>query len=205
MSLNEQNILSYWQKRATSQGERTVGNGGLPMSVQDKEYEEKAKHVFSVCPQNLYTLDYGCGIGRYAPFFERYAGGDITESLLAIARSRNPEKRFFNLTSPIGHGIPDDVAGQTELLFFSTVLQHCSDEVCLKILSSVIPALPKLKAVFMYENSVVGESWHVKGRGWGDYGSLLNRAGQYHSSIFFSEHKVHNEEHCASIFWAAKI
>ncbi len=194
--LEENQIKKYWHKRSEEQGEKTVGFNNDPITKQNYRYAKRMDFIFQHVPTNLKTLDYGCGIGRYAPKFPFYIGMDITYNLVTIAKDNNPDKRFVVIPSPC---IPDDVSMKhTELFFTATVLQHCSDEVVRNILSN----LPDVSMIALYENNHVKESKHVKGRTTREYWELLpkNLRKDIRRRESYS-HVIHGERHTLSIFY----
>lgn len=196
MSLPKDQIKTYWQDRSAKQDELTVGNGGMPIEIQDKEYSEKSEFIFSLCPRDMATLDFGCGTGRYAKFFDYYLGADLTENLLKIAKKNNPDKNFILLDNECLEGC---IFSGAHLVFTSTVLQHCSDEVCKRLLLNLrVGAQPH--AYFFYENSVPAVSGHVKGRSSDDYKKLLESAKYKIRTAQYKTHTVHGESHTASLF-----
>lgn len=194
--LEEQHIKNYWHKRSAEQGERTVGFSGESMTKQNYRYKKRMDFIFRHVPTNLKTLDYGCGIGRYAHKFPFYIGMDITYNLIVIAKGNYPDKKFLVIPDPC---IPSDVSlKHTELFFTATVLQHCSDEVVKKILSN----LPDVEMIALYENNHVKESKHVKGRTSAEYWGLLPE--RLRKSIRMRDsysHLIHEEKHTLSIFY----
>lgn len=175
MSLN--NIEEYWDNRYNKQGFLTVGNY-QNLKEQDQEYKEKQDFIFTHCPTNLRTLDYGCGVGRYSRFFDYYIGIDITKKAIELAKQYNPDAQFYNT---------DKINFEFELFFTATVLQHCSDKIVNDIFNKISDR--KNITLCLYENSTKGESEHVKGRDSYDFG--------YFKIIEYKKYKhvIHNEEH----------
>ena len=192
--IEEKRIKDYWKERAGRQGRRTVGFVGTPLEKEDKRYAKRKKLIFSLCPRNLQTLDYGCGVGRYAPDFEKYTGADITTQLLELAREDNPGKTFVQLQEP---WLPAEGLPKIELFFTATVLQHNSDEVVARILASVKPhAAPGIR-FSLYENAQVVTD-HVKARSPQDYADMvavLFKVKRVRSKC----HKIHKEKHCCAL------
>lgn len=67
--LKENEVKNYWNIRYQQQDERAVGFWESSIEEQNKRYEIRKTFISTLCPTNLKTLDYGCGIGRYADFF----------------------------------------------------------------------------------------------------------------------------------------
>src|SRR5436190_1485775 len=70
--LEEEQVRPYWEARSSHQGARTVGFANSAMDVQDEHHQQRREFIFAHCPRHLPTLDYGCGIGRYAEEFDTY-------------------------------------------------------------------------------------------------------------------------------------
>jgi SAM-dependent methyltransferase len=189
--LEEEKIVGYWENRAKAQGAGTVGFGNQPLAAQDLMYNERKRFILKTCPSDLKTLDYGCGIGRYADCFPKYMGVDITDELLILAKKRNPGKKFVRQKS----SIPDFSRINFELFFTSTVLQHCSEDVVLKILSAVAKRKDSGIHLCLYENSDERvNSAHVKGRSPEVYVAMLSKLFKI-EEVRVDSHVVHGEKH----------
>lgn len=185
-----QNVKEYWDKRSSIQKELTVGfSGNQNMSLQNNEYDEKTEFVKQYIDNNLKTLDYGCGIGRWSNLFKNYLGVDITKNLLEIAKEKNKDKQYILLEKPILSNI-DYVFEQ---FFTSTVLQHCDDDLVDDIIKSLYEAKQSGFVIVLYENSIV-KAPHVNGRKPQEYKKMFEK---YFNVLSFESdtHIVHNEEH----------
>lgn len=194
MSIEIGSIKKYWEDRANRQGYLTVGTS-IDEFYQDEEYKEKQDFIFSHLPINLRTLDYGCGVGRYSKFFDKYLGVDITKPLLNIAKQMNPDKDYVLMETPYDINMKYDF----ELFFTSTVLQHNSDDVVSKLFFEISQIKKRYLCLAFYENSIIEESYHVKGRNMFDYKKLLSLFFDIQSFEYYP-HIVHGEEHTLSIF-----
>jgi len=191
--LPEVEIVDYWKKRAAVQGEKTVGFANQDMAEQDLQYQQRRELIFGVCPTDLSVLDYGCGIGRYAPYFPEYTGIDITLSLLEIASKNNPGKRFLHQKE----AVPDFTGISFSLFFTATVLQHCAEEVVFKIFNALRKSKQGNFGIFLYENSDLRvDSSHVRGRPIDFYRSVIEKRFFIKSEVSAS-HLIHGEEHSA--------
>lgn len=167
--LTEEGVRTYWEKRAKRNGVRTTGHISYTLQGQDERYKAQKQFIFAYCPQHLKTLDYGCGIGRYAEDFEYYLGVDFTKSLLTIARERCPTAKFLKLNSSF---LDRELDFDPELIFTSCVLQHNPDDVVLKIFESFVPIV-KGEIVFgLYENTET-QSGHMRGRTSKEYVDMI--------------------------------
>jgi len=134
------------------------------------------------------TLDYGCGIGRYAGEFEHYLGVDFTDSLLDIARMRHPEADFLLLHSPY---LDCNLDFNPELIFTANVLQHNPDDVVLKIFESFIPIVKGGIMFGLYENAEA-QSGHMRGRTGKKYVEMIEkyfRVYEWESASYIQDEK----------------
>jgi hypothetical protein len=195
--LPAKDVKKYWKERAIKLQETAVGYGDQGKVNQDLFYKERTNFLFSYIKHPYLTMDYGCGIGRYANCFENYIGVDMTAELLVIAKKNNPDKMFYHLMekpfinkhfmSPIGR------------IFTATVLQHCNTDLCLKIMKGWNNFVPSVEEICMYENSMDFQKPHVTGRTSGNYIEMLSDVGYI---IKYSEshtHTVKGEQHTLTI------
>lgn len=205
--LKEQEAKKYWEERAEKLNECAVGFGDQNLEKQNVLYEERKKHIFKYVSRLIPTIDYGCGIGRYAKeFLGEYVGYDITKKLLNIARQNNSDKSFILLEQPY-FTPPED--GKCELLldsdkgtswfeqfFTATVLQHCHDEVVVKLFKSIKENVGAQDFTFcLYENSCKFEKPHVIGRYPERYYAMVAEAGFKVLDFDYYPHIVKGEEH----------
>jgi len=169
IKLSEKGVQSYWRDRANRDGIRATGHCAYTLDRQDERYKIGKEFIFTYCPKHLRTLDYGCGIGRYAKDFKYYLGVDFTESLLAIARERYPEAKFLKLNSPF---LDCELNFDPELIFTSCVLQHNPDDVVLKIFESFAPIVKGDIMFGLYENTEI-QSGHMRGRTGEEYVGMI--------------------------------
>lgn len=189
--LTEVNMLGYWRHRAEEQQERTVGFAGQDMATQDELYAKRTEFLLKHCPTDRQTLDYGCGIGRYASLFPKYTGIDITEELIRIAKRRNPGKVFLHQKDPV----PNFAGMNFDMFFTSTVLQHCAESVVDKILEAVAAVRSKSIVLCLYENSDKRVfATHVVGRSSESYRRIVSKFFDIKDWKTVS-HIVHGEEH----------
>jgi SAM-dependent methyltransferase len=168
--MKKSQILDYWKNRAENQKERTVGWNGISIEKQDITYQQRKDFIFKFCPRNLKTLDYGCGIGRYAMEFNEYLGVDITHQLLKIAKKRNPTKTFQQLNELNLTGINFI----PELFFTATVLQHNPDDVVEGIFKSLSLIKSENMMLCLYENSS-DKNIHMHPRSSSDYIDIVSK------------------------------
>lgn len=192
--LNKDKVKEYWENRSDKYGARTVGFNNTNIEEQDLRYEERYNFIIPKLSDNYKTLDYGCGIGRYAGKFENYEGYDITVNLLNIAKEQHPDKKFIHLED-IGVPIND-----CERFFTSAVLQHNSDETVEIIFNSVKNNMGKLKQIVLYENTFKAKDLaHIKFRTDDQYIKFVTN---YFKCVNISKyhHIIHGEDHSLLIF-----
>jgi SAM-dependent methyltransferase len=200
--LNEDQAKSYWEDRAKTHQESAVGFDCRAIEEQDINYNIRTNFIFKNLDTYLPTLDYGCGIGRYAQQFSKYVGADMTKELIKLARKRNKGKRFVHLSHPYLTEVETfniRYKFDIEQVLTTTVLQHCDDELVIKILKSFKDNLLGLKRLCFYEKDAGDKKPHVISRSTLDYMTLLSEAG-IHTNGNCKSHIVHNEKHTLSVF-----
>ena len=132
--------LEYWKLRYDRHHERVPGTGNKKISIQDKEYEKKVNFIIPEIKYNKndVIVDYGCGIGRYAPYFhpKNYIGYDPVEKAVELAKERNPE-----------HVCTSNLPEKADILLFFTVLQHIPVE------KWNFLRIKGVKTIYLYENT----------------------------------------------------
>lgn len=197
MSLKRDDIKGYWDRRSKAQQRRTVGYGGIKTPKQDVNYVIRKKFILDKIDLTAYTLDYGCGIGRYSENFPHYVGVDITERLLKYAQEDNPNKHFIHTPTPY---LEDIQLPDVEQIFTATVLQHNSDAMVECILRSFRDKYPNLKTLILYENShpKLGGA-HVKGRSPAEYEKIVRELFNVKEVDVYT-HNLCKQDHSLSIF-----
>jgi len=199
--LTEDETQEYWEERSNKLGERTVGYGDKSLEQQDGFYKEVSEFIFNIVDGSLSTVDYGCGIGRHSPSFTgTYLGIDMTEQLIRYAMKRNPNKTYICSNNPY---ISDDIGGiqWIQQFFTATVLQHCDDELVLKILDSVYYQ-KKTNFIFaLYENSHGFKKSHVIGRKPSDYIDFIKKVGFNIGKLQVNTHLNKGEQHSLIKVW----
>jgi len=190
MAIQKEDIKKYWSERSSVQGARTVGFANSPTHIQDNNYKIRKEFIFKVCPKNLKTLDYGCGIGRYSKEFDNYLGVDVCENLINIAKNDNSEKEYFLVEEPAK--IPDFFC--PELFFTATVLQHNSDEVVEELFKNLSLVCKSDIYFSIYENSQANGKT-IKSRSSKDYCSIISKYFKLHSDGNCRTHNIHGENH----------
>ena len=192
MSIPIDKVFSYWEKRTAEQGDRTVGFANGVMDIQDKEYESRFDFISPYLDEGS-TLDYGCGTGRYAHFYDEneYTGADITQRLLDIAISNYPSHSFMKLGN-----VGDIPKVEFDTFFTATVLQHNSDETVRLIFSNLRKMKSKNLQFVLYENNQV-RCRHVKGRSPSEYLGFVSDFFEI-KTFTEGEHIICGEKHSIS-------
>lgn len=119
----------YWRRR-WAQVQATGGNYDTMICWTPDEYAEEAKILGEAIEYFLgghdmgKVVDFGCGKGRFAPFFKDYVGLDIIPALVEENRKAHPGKRFETIPSiSMDAKIPI-----CDIVLAVTVLQHIDDE-----------------------------------------------------------------------------
>ena len=149
--LPQHRVKEYWDNRSAEQKVRTVGPQGSSLVQQNRIYQERFDFMRHRVPFTQYTLDFGCGIGRYSKLFDpaKYFGVDICESLLDYAKDHNPRYRYQLLSEPI----LTDIDFEFNIFFTSTVLQHNDDDSVKAILDSAKNCGQNNLVLCLYENT----------------------------------------------------
>ena len=186
-------VIQYWKSRASQQGKRTVGYNNIPIDEQDENYKIRTDFIISKIDTSLFTLDYGCGVGRYSRFFTKYLGVDITKELLDIAIEENPGYSYELLISPDLSGV---YLSEVEQFYTSTVLQHNTNE-SIKLILSELSKAENLKSIVMYESSAYGvnvSNSHMNWRTVEDYEKIVREHFDVLKFEYF-KHMIHGSEH----------
>lgn len=185
-------VQEYWNQRSAKQGKATVGFVSNTLQQQEEEYKVKKEFVSNyLLPFDGITLDYGCGVGRFADTFDNYIGAELTQDLYSIALKEHPDKAFIKLNYPFE--IPKISFDQ---LFTSTVLQHNHDDSIDQFFKSL--STTSVSRIVLYENDQV-KAPHCVGRTTEEYKLLLAKHFKVKTLKFIS-HRVHGEKHTLSIF-----
>ena len=176
------NNINYWQNRYdTLGGERTVGNRGWDKKTYDKESEytrENLQPYFSKLTDVNNLLDFGCGIGRFAPFLNQYCnqyhGCDIVNSTI--------EKNKNNFSDEYKFGVIKDSKipfGNTkfDVIFTSVILQHVVNE---DLLNYYMEQFRKRSRKYIVLCEILHEAkdnHYLKFRNYDNYKNLIENQG----------------------------
>ena len=89
---------TYWADRLDHQGPKYVAYNNRSSSFK-QQVGVFQRHMEKLIPKGGSLLDFGCGVGRFAPFGEkwvdRYEGVDIVEEVLCYLCDRNVIYVYF--------------------------------------------------------------------------------------------------------------
>lgn len=205
--LREREAQEYWKERASKLKKKAVGFGDQTLKTQDAIYAQRKNFIFQYVSRLSATIDYGCGIGRYADdFLGKYVGYDMTKELLEIAKNNHPDRKFIHLKQPY-FSPPEE--GKIELIldrdkgsswfdqfFTATVLQHCHYDVVMKLLKSIKWDVKARDFTFcFYENSCKFEKPHIVGRSPDQYWAMVHDAGFTIVDFDYHTHELKREAH----------
>jgi SAM-dependent methyltransferase len=196
-------IKEYWDKRSSLQGDRTVGFGNQPITVQDENYRQRYEFVVPCLDNNRMTLDFGCGIGRYTDFFkpEKYIGVDVCLNLLERAQENNTDYKFVYIPNGVIETLDTE---PIEQVFTATVLQHNSDRQVIEILKSWKPYVSNICCFVLYENCHnVNDADHIAFRQPERYKDLISEVFEV-TAWAYRIHVIHGEEHSVMSFDCCK-
>jgi trans-aconitate methyltransferase len=192
--LSEQDSLSYWRERSNRLQECAVGFADKNLSQQNLFYLNVKRFIFTYVSRMAPTVDYGCGIGRHSEgFLGKYLGIDMIQNMISLAKKNNPDKNYICSDSPF---IPSTIDITWMKIFFTaTVLQHCDDDLVIKILKSVYSQIDKNFTFVLYENSEMFVKSHIIGRHPSIYEEFLKCAGFVIKNLQIHSHTNYKEEH----------
>ncbi len=188
----------YWKSRFEKQGTIAVGFAGRPTDEQQRIVETKQAFIRNAIKPELFTIDYGCGIGLFSTLCrpDRYLGMDLTTEFLCLAAKRNPDY-WYMPTGPI-----PEMESQRPIQQFLTVnvLQHNNDHVVGEIFRSLAQRNPEGGIRFvLYENSMKAKnSGHMRFRQPDEYVGFIAEHFAV-ISVDKSSHVVHGEEHSLTV------
>lgn len=196
--LSAEEAPGYWKKRAAKQGPIAVGFAGRPSPEQQRIVEQKIAFIQPRIHPDLFTLDYGCGIGLFSRLFEPdcYIGMDLTPEFLEMAARNNPGYRY-NATEPASIG---PTPSPVEQFLTINVLQHNDDCTVSEIFRDLAARCPEggLRIV-LYENSHAGkDSGHMRFRKPAEYRQFVAEHFTIHK-METASHIVHGEEHSITV------
>ena len=209
-NLEGQKIKEYWDSRALQQGRKTVGFGGKPLKEQDGNYRQRYEFILPHLSLDLFTMDYGCGIGRYSDIFdsEKYLGVDGCEKLLSIAKEDNPNHAYILCENgTLNNELVEYIISpaKIEQFFTATVLQHNSTKQVEEIFKSWMPHMADQCKFVLYENCHDAEDKeHISFRAPEQYLNIFEKATGFKAELeqldVFS-HQIHGETHALLTFW----
>ena len=198
--------LDYWNNRYKEmKGINVVGR----FDWSESEYKsEKDKWASLVGPfieeiEPKKVLDFGCGIGRWVQFFEKYGikdyfGCDIVEKSIDLIKTNFPDIKNISLINETNK-IPFS-PNKFDLIWTCTVLQHIIDDNLLNFyIEQFYKRLKKDGHVLCVENITnAPNSDYITFRSFDEYKSLFENQG--FKCITSVEFEASNEPHMIMLF-----
>lgn len=157
---------AFWEKTVAQRGDGYVGRNGESHKLQQKRIEDLLRSRLN--PNMLYQdmIDFGCGWGRFIPFWAQFAGHvwavDMLPDLLRRAKQQAPT--VSTVCSQWPFQIPMKKP-RIDLLWACLVFQHIvDDEIFVGTLTELSRVLQPGARVLIIDNAV-DQAPHVKPRG----------------------------------------
>lgn len=158
-------MSGFWQARAGKQGESYVGHRDQNHIAQQKRIEDILKSRLTPDTYFCDMLDYGCGYGRFVPFWNNFAGHvwavDLIPDMLKKAASRSPNVTALRSTFPLK--LPIQPNG-LDLLWSCLVFQHIVDDSLFYATALELARLLKPGARVLLIDNAIDKAPHVKPR-----------------------------------------
>lgn len=159
-------LKSYWTARAAAQGHGYVGRISEDHLFQQKRIEDMLRKVLT---PNLYypeMVDFGCGYGRFIPFWSAFAGHitavDLIPDMLKAAAAQAPHVTAVSSKAPLRLPLPD---GLVDALWGCLVFQHIVDEELFQSVARELTRVLKPGARVLLLDNAQDKAPHVKPRG----------------------------------------
>ena len=176
MGIELDKVSRYWNLRSKKHERDTVGFLGN-IGNQESEYIKKQTFVKECIKEksslNMFTLDYGSGVGRWSPVFENYLGVEICEKLYKYAKEDFPNHSFFLERKPFffSNELNKMISSEKnkKRFFTSTVLQHNTDKSVNLFFKNVLAKSCFDEFVFYECSEKENRAAHMAGRSPKDY------------------------------------
>jgi len=155
----------FWHNTARTKGEGYVGRTGESHELQRRRIEDLLRSRISA--DSFYTdvLDFGCGYGRFIPFWSEICGHVWAVDLLPdmLKRAKGKSKTVTALQANWPFRLPMQEP-QIDLLWTCFALQHVTDDgIFTETMQELRRVLKPQARVLMLENAV-DHSHHIKPR-----------------------------------------
>lgn len=130
----------YWDNRAsreyTYKGEKFYTITAIPYYYRRRRII--LKNIEKLIQENYKICDFGCGDGEYIKYFSKkcrscsFHGVDISEDMVNIAKTRNDDKKTWEISSDGIHS-----SQQFDLIYSSAVFAHISDADVKKLFTNI--------------------------------------------------------------------
>lgn len=156
----------FWAKTVARRGDGYVGRQGESHKLQQKRIEDLLRTRLN--PNVVYQdmIDFGCGWGRFVPFWSQFVGHiwavDLLNDLLVRAKQAAPIVSTVSAQWPFR--IPMNQP-RIDLLWACLVFQHITDESLLTNTLAELARVMKPGARVLIIDNAVDKAPHVKPRG----------------------------------------
>lgn len=164
--LAHQKLEAFWRDKSSKQGIGYVGHKDQSHLTQQKRIEDILRT--RILPTAYYKdmLDYGCGYGRFIPFWNNFAGHiwavDLLDEMLKQAAGQAPNVSAVRSVFPIRLPVRPHTI---ELLWSCLVFQHIVDDSLFFATALELTNLLKPGARVLLIDNAVDKAPHVKPRG----------------------------------------
>ncbi len=159
-------LRSFWEKTVARRGDGYVGRQGESHRLQQKRIEDLLRTRLN--PNMLYQdmIDFGCGWGRFIPFWAQFAGHiwavDLLDDMLRRAKQEAPT--VSTVCSQWPFRIPMKTP-RVDLLWACLVFQHICDDAIFEGTLAELGRVLKPGARVLIIDNAVDQAPHVKPRG----------------------------------------
>lgn len=188
-------MQEFWQKKSAQQGDRYVGHIKENHNIQQKQIESLLRERLK--PEDYFesSLDFGCGWGRFVPFFSQFCGHvwatDLLKAMVDKAALKAPNVTAIQSKWPLkmpGRG------RRFDLLWASLVFQHIVDDEVFDATIVEIGRVLKPGARVLILDNIVDKAHHVKPRGVKKLAEALRlQPGYYSSNVTINQRP---NDHC---------
>jgi ubiquinone/menaquinone biosynthesis C-methylase UbiE len=173
----------FWRGKAAQSGDRYVGRLKEDHTLQQKRIESILRTRLLPTDYFENALDFGCGWGRFIPFFAQFCGHiwavDLLKDMVKKAAEQAPCVTAVQSKYPFK--LPGKGA-RFDLLWGCLVFQHMTDDDIFNVSTKEISRVLKPGARVLVIDNAVDKAYHVKPRGVERLATALGLKPGYHAS-----------------------